>query len=99
MLENATWKMTPSRDTVFGLYMFAKNIYTNLKFGMPDVQAWLYNIGTYKYAVFWIFRKFWIVKKSYKNVNIFNFGGKKNDSPLSLVGALAPVAPPPGYVP
>ena len=35
-------------------YMFAKNRYMNLKFGMPDVQAWIYNI----LRVFYIFMGF-----------------------------------------
>ena len=35
--------MTSSIDTVWD-YMFTKNIYIKLKFGMPDLHAWLYNI-------------------------------------------------------
>ena len=43
MLNIAVWKMTPATDSVFG-YLFAKYRYINLKFGMADVQVWLYNL-------------------------------------------------------
>ena len=43
MLKIAVWKMTSSIDTVWD-YMFTKNICIKLKFGMPDLHAWLYNI-------------------------------------------------------
>ena len=43
MLKIAIWK----NDLIYGYRfwaMFAKHRYIHLKFGMPDVQAWFYNI-------------------------------------------------------
>ena len=58
--------MTSSTDMVLA-YMFAKNRYIKLKFGMLDLQAWLYNICT----LFYFFANFGFCKKLYKNFSIF----------------------------
>ena len=52
----------------FLCHMSAKNRDINLKCGMPDDQAWVYNM-----YVFCNFCKFWIWKKSAKNYICFTF--------------------------
>ena len=51
-------------------YVFAKNRYIILKFGMPDVQAWF---STYC-AVFKDFENFGFCKKLYKNISFLLYG-------------------------
>ena len=43
-------------------YMLATNDYINVKFDMPDAQAWFYNI----YSGFLTILKFWILEKKLK---------------------------------
>ena len=73
MLKIAVWKMTSSIDMVWD-YMFAKNIYIKLKFGMPDLQAWLYNI-LYGFQKILKILDFEI---SYIKILVFKFLGEKN---------------------
>ena len=54
--------------------MFAKNRYIHLEFGMPDVQAWFYNI---LYVVFRKNLEILDFVKSYIKIRFFNFLGDK----------------------
>ena len=73
MLKIAIWKNDLIYEYRFWA-MFAKHRYIHLKFGMPDVQAWFYNI---LYVVFRKKLEILDFVKSYIKIRFFNFLGDK----------------------
>ena len=84
MLKIAIWK----NDLIYGYRfwaMFAKHRYIHLKFGMPDVQAWFYNI---LYVVFRKNLEILDFVKSYIQILFFTFWVKKSFFGESEIGVL-----------